>query len=55
MSIQPLAEIETQVTLTQETQIAENYAEKVVDSLFNYLSSFQQDQNAQQAGMMVIP
>ena len=39
--LQPLTEIETQVTLTQETQIAENYAEKVVDSLFNYLSSFQ--------------
>ena len=41
VEIQSLASIETQVAITQETQMAQNYAEKVIDNLFNYLSSFQ--------------
>ena len=55
MQIQPLADIETQVTITQETQIGKNYASLVAENLFNFLMSFDQDPNMAQSGMMVVP
>lgn len=42
MQLEPLANIETEIAITQETQLANNYAEKVVDNLYNFLSSFEQ-------------
>ena len=55
VQIQPLADIETQVTITQETQIGKNYANLVAENLFNFLMSFDQDPNMAQSGMMVVP
>ena len=43
IELKPIAELEESVKITQETDLNKEFAKKVAQNLFNYLTSFKQD------------
>ena len=47
VTLEPLENIQTQIQVQQETDFNKEYAKKVAQNLFNYLQSFEQNEQMQ--------